>query len=265
MLEQLKAAGAIASASALVVIALFSSSTAVFADNNNGNEGQLQPVWCKITGQGWKAQLSANGNGKDGPLAIDVEDYTKVNGQIVAHDRSDKLDAACAKQNEKDTPQLVTPVAPVSQDPCNPVGSPVGFSNVSWQAAPIAANGYTWSLSADGTTYTATAEEDFMLVNSDNSVSKTINYILPTDTGVMCGMGGGGDTPETPVTPVTPTNPSAPVKPVGLPIAQPVASQAADGLPQTGPVDDMNIAMGTLVMPVLTYGLLLLGREQFGL
>ena len=124
----------------------------------------------------------------------------------MAHDRSDKLDAACAKQNEKDTPQLVTPVAPVSQDPCNPVGSPVGFSNVSWQAAPIAANGYTWSLSADGTTYTATAEEGFMLVNSDNSVSKTINYILPTDTGVMCGMGGGGDTPETPVTPVTPTN-----------------------------------------------------------
>ncbi len=45
MLEQLKAAGAIASASALVVIALFSSSTAVFADNNNGNEGQLQPLF----------------------------------------------------------------------------------------------------------------------------------------------------------------------------------------------------------------------------
>ena len=183
----------------------------------------------------------------------------------MAHDRSDKLDAACAKQNENNTPQLVTPVAPVSQDPCNPVGSPVGFSNVSWQAAPIAANGYTWSLSADGTTYTATAAEGFMLVNSDNSVSETINYILPTDTNVMCGMGGGGDTPETPVTPVTPTNPSAPVKPVGLPIAQPVASQAANELPQTGPVDDMNIAMGTLVMPVLTYGLLLLGREQFGL
>lgn len=84
MLEQLKAAGAIASASALVVIALFSSSTAVFADNNNGNEGRFQPVWCKITGQGWKAQLSANSNGKDGRLTIDVEGYTKVNGQIVA-------------------------------------------------------------------------------------------------------------------------------------------------------------------------------------
>lgn len=104
-----------------------------------------------------------------------------------------------------------------------------------------------------------------MLINPDDSVSSTISYTLPVDTNVPCGMGGGGDTPEIPVTPVTPTNPSAPVKPVGLPIAQPVASQAANELPQTGPVDDMNIAMGTLVMPVLTYGLLHLGREQFGL
>lgn len=147
------------------------------------------PCGVKWRGKSLKAQLSPNAHGKDSPLTIDVQGYDKNNnGQIIAHDLSDKLDAACAEQYKEITPQLVTPVAPVSQDPCNPVGSPVGFSNVSWQAAPIVANGYTWSLSADGTTYTATAAEGFMLVNSDNSVSETINYILPTDTNVMCGM-----------------------------------------------------------------------------
>lgn len=60
--------------------------------------GTEQPVWCKITGSGIQAQLAANGRGKDGPLTIDVDGYVKVNNQIVAHDRSDKLDAACARQ-----------------------------------------------------------------------------------------------------------------------------------------------------------------------
>ena len=116
----LKQSGAVLAIGA-VIMASFASVAIAEGNDSAGtdNKGTLQPVWCKLTGNGWKAQLSANGKGKNGPLTIDVKGYTKENEQIVAHDRSDKLDAACSEEYKERTPQLVTPVAPVS--PVGPI------------------------------------------------------------------------------------------------------------------------------------------------
>lgn len=85
-------------------------------DNNGGNNGTYQPVWCKITGSGLKAQLSANENGKDGALLMTSDirnlnlsnvDNTIIDGnQVYAHDRSDKLDDACGVQYTITPPHL---------------------------------------------------------------------------------------------------------------------------------------------------------------
>lgn len=203
----------------------------------------------KKTGNGWKAQLSANAQGKDGPLAIDVDGYDKENGQIVAHDRSDKLDAACEDQYSRTA--IPAPTAPSTQDPCNPVGSASDFTNVSW-VTPADTDEYTWSLSVDGKTYTATVEDGNIFELADETLVESVSFNLPADSGDMCGMGGVTPTP-TPVTPVvTPAAPAAVKAPVSA-------------LPVTGPVDDMNIAMGAAVFPVLTYGLLYLARMRYGL
>lgn len=82
--------------------------------------GTYQPVWCKLTGSGWKAQLADNGNGKDGPLLMteDIHDHNLDNidnnisngSQVYAHDRSDKLDAACDTQFTTTPPVINEPV-----------------------------------------------------------------------------------------------------------------------------------------------------------
>lgn len=62
---------------------------------------------------------------------------------------------------------------------------------------------------------------------------------------------------------VTPT--PTPVTPVVTPAAPAAVKAPVSALPVTGPVDDMNIAMGAAVFPVLTYGLLYLARMRYGL
>lgn len=232
--------------------------------NQNDNQGRLLPVWCKYAGHEWKAQLSANSNGKDEPLYGPVEDYTvNDDNQVLAHDRSNKLDAACADQyqeeeeeheNEHGKPEKIdVPAAPETQDPCNAYGSAKDFSNISWKT-PVAGTGYTWELSEDGETYTAIADEGYIFKTDDKKRVESVSYDLPQDSGVLCGMGGTTTTPTT-------TETSAVVQSVTTTTAQATTAE----LPHTGPASATTTAMSALVLPVLAYGLVYLGREQFGL
>lgn len=86
---------------------------------NNPNNGTYQPVWCHLTGNDWRAQLgNLNSGDRNKAFALlmsaevraqaeDNIDLTIANGvQVMAHDRSDKLDALCEGQSVIATPSI---------------------------------------------------------------------------------------------------------------------------------------------------------------
>ncbi|NCU38260.1 hypothetical protein EOL96_04370 [Candidatus Saccharibacteria bacterium] len=157
-----------------LLVALFSNgllpaATAYATEYDSLKGGTLQPVWCKVTGNDWKADLAANGNGKDGPLTIDVDGYDKNDdGQIVAHDRSDKLDAACAEQYAT---QRVTAVDGTFKDDCG-----TEFNLTFVESTTLGVN-YTVIRSVNTITVTATAEPGYVLTNPEWSQHATDELI----------------------------------------------------------------------------------------
>ena len=134
--------------------------------------GNDQPVWCKATGSGWQVQLSATSDGKDGPLTIPIAGYDMVNGQVVAHDRSDKILAdACAQQYT-----LTTPTQGVVCGPNN--DTVVAGAHMTMSPDPV-----VWSGGQASVTFTAAGSYQFMVSPGVYSSTTTVNY---TDANTAC-------------------------------------------------------------------------------
>ncbi len=111
---------------AIVISNIIMPAGAAFAATDHGSQpGTYQPVWCHLTGDGWKAQLGASpSGGRHDAFALimtqgifnqnldNVDNTVSLGNQVMAHDRSDKLDADCATQF------TVTPPAPVVTGVC---------------------------------------------------------------------------------------------------------------------------------------------------
>lgn len=140
--------------------------------NTASAAGNELPVWCKTTGSGWQVQLSANGDGKDGPLTIPVAGYNMVNGQVVAPNRSDKILAdACVKQ--------YTVTAPTQVVVCGPNNDTVtAGAHMTMSPSPI-----SWSNNTASVTFTADGAYQFMTSAGVYSQTQTVTY---TDAATVC-------------------------------------------------------------------------------
>ncbi len=131
------------------------------------DNGLLLPVWCKYIAQGgWIAMLSDNSAGTDGPLNGPVVDYTtNANNQVLAHDRSDKLDAACAAQ--------YTLTLPSQADVCGTNNDTFSYANMTITADT------GWSGNARTITFTAVSPYRF----AEGATTYTHTY---TDEATTC-------------------------------------------------------------------------------
>jgi hypothetical protein len=91
------------------------------------DQGTYQPVWCHLTGNDWKAQLGAQPSGgrnetfallmtqsiKDDTRLDNVDKSIALNSQVMAHDRSHKLDTYCTQQAPTPATTIPAPVKPV--------------------------------------------------------------------------------------------------------------------------------------------------------
>lgn len=135
--------------------------------NDSKDNGELLPAWCKyVPGQGWKVDISANGNGKDGPL------YDEDGVQVYAHDRSDKLDGDCRTQHQMPAPTYT------AVEQCDV------YDVVTWNydSTKMTLTSETWS----GNTLTAvfTAKPYYHFLKDGQSVSTiSVSYV---DSGRLC-------------------------------------------------------------------------------
>lgn len=133
-------------AMAVVISNVIAPVTPAFATNQPGT---YQPVWCHLTGSGWKSQLGAKPSGgreetfallmtqdiKDSDLR-NIDTSTALGNQVMAHDRSNKLDSSCSQQAPAPQTTTPTPAAPIPTQPsCQAPGS-LTLANT---------DDYTWS------------------------------------------------------------------------------------------------------------------------
>lgn len=257
-LKQVRTASSLLAITGVIIGQFLVGVVPAFADN-----GKFQPVWCKFTGNDekgvWKAELADNGNGKDGPLYGPVTGYNvNEDNQVLAHDRSDKLDAACAEQH----PKPVTPAAPSFDDMSCDVNDTVSYTipaSEKFYYTVQFGDGNENSVSSGTHALSRINQSVTIRAYSDKNLKKLVttwpahSYTIP-----VCNPGTGNEKP--PVTPPTPQ----PVTPSSTPVVAPaVTTPQATALPQTGPGEDMTTAMSMLVFPVIAYGLTYLARQRF--
>ena len=151
----------------------------VQAGNKKDNNGTYQPVWCKLTGNGWKAQLAANGNGKDGALFMTqaildenlsvVQPGTAIGKQVYAHDRSDKLDGFCQTQSLGRAVASVGVIDPT----CDNM---VGGATFAVQNANLTSNNGNLIQTAGAHTATFTAKDGYLFANGQSTYS--VEYVV---------------------------------------------------------------------------------------
>jgi hypothetical protein len=137
-------------AMAVVISNVITPVTPAFATDHDS--GTYQPVWCHLTGSGWKAQLGAKPSGgreetfallmtqdiKSGDLR-NIDTSVAIGDQVMAHDRSNKLDTSCGQQAPAPQTTTPTPAAPVPTQPsCQAPGSLtlVNTDDYTWSTNP---------------------------------------------------------------------------------------------------------------------------------
>lgn len=134
-------------AMAVVISNVITPVAPAFATDHN--TGTYQPVWCHLTGSGWKAQLGAKpSGGREETFALlmtqdiqgsdlrNIDTSVAIGDQVMAHDRSNKLDSSCGQQAPAPQTTTPTPAAPVPTQPsCQAPGS-LTLANT---------DDYTWS------------------------------------------------------------------------------------------------------------------------
>jgi hypothetical protein len=135
-------------AMAVVISNVITPVAPAFADQ----PGTYQPVWCHLTGSGWKAQLGAKpSGGREETFALlmtqdikssdlrNIDTSVTIGDQVMAHDRSNKLDSSCSQQAPAPQVTTPTPAAPVPTQPtCQAPGSLtlVNTDDYTWTTSP---------------------------------------------------------------------------------------------------------------------------------
>ena len=137
-------------AMAVVISNVITPVAPAFATSHSG--GTYQPVWCHLTGSGWKAQLGAKpSGGREETFALlmtqdiknsdprNIDTSVTIGDQVMAHDRSNKLDSSCDQQAPAPQTTTPTPAAPVPTQPsCQAPGSLtlVNTDDYTWSTNP---------------------------------------------------------------------------------------------------------------------------------